>query len=58
MTDGAHWLGAWADGWDLRPTPGSDSSDVKPGATVDFVARAMIDVPTTVLMPDGSPPAE
>jgi RNA polymerase sigma factor (sigma-70 family) len=54
VTDGPHWIDAWADGWEVRRAPGSDASDVKPGSSIDWIARAVIDVPVTVLLPDGS----
>jgi RNA polymerase sigma-70 factor (ECF subfamily) len=58
LVDSAHYLGAWAEGHSIGAARGSDASDVRPGATVDFVAWPVVEVPVTVLLPDGSPPKE
>jgi RNA polymerase sigma factor (sigma-70 family) len=56
LADVPYRVGAWLDGYDIRLVNVSDGDDLRPGATVDFAASALGEVPVTVLLPDGSSP--
>ena len=56
VTDLPHWIGASREGWEFRLVNVADSSNVRAGDTVDFAASFVIQVPVTVLLPDGGSP--
>ncbi len=57
LVDGTYHVNAWAAGFDVRVAQGSSYS-ARPGATVEFVATAVVDVPVRVEFADGTGPAD
>ena len=55
-TDAKHSVSAYSAGYQCAAAPGSSAYGVRPDATVDFVARPVVEVAVDVLRPDGSRP--
>lgn len=55
LADVEHRVSAALGGWQIRPAPGAESN-VRPGATVAFVATPRTQVSVEVLLPDGTVP--
>jgi PDZ domain-containing protein len=59
LRDGLWWVAAWSQGFDVnargRGEDDEGDAQVRPDATLDFVATPVIEVPIAVVMPDGSP---
>jgi hypothetical protein len=56
VTDAKHSVSAFAAGFQCTAARGSSAYNVRPNATVDFVARPVVEVAVDVLRPDGSRP--
>jgi RNA polymerase sigma factor (sigma-70 family) len=55
LADAPYWLRASEEGFEIRIAAHvRNPSDIRPGATVDFVATHITFVPLNVLMPDGT----
>jgi Carboxypeptidase regulatory-like domain/PDZ domain len=52
LADGGHWLRASLDGYIVHAS--GQTHDIKPGATIEFTARAIARAEVEVLMPDGT----
>lgn len=58
LAEGEYSLTAVRKGYAILPQKGHNADNVYPGAKVCFVARAIFEIPVTVLLPDGSKPKE
>jgi hypothetical protein len=56
VADLDHHADARREGWQIRPTDPRRSYQARPGATLDFIAHAVVRIPITIVMPDGSTP--
>jgi hypothetical protein len=58
LTDAKHSVAAYSVGYHIMAARGSSAYNVKPDATVDFLARPVIELAVDVLRPDGSRPSQ
>lgn len=54
LTPGSYLVRAALDGYEIEPASGDARETVRPGETIDFLARAIVPITVEVLLPDGT----